>query len=266
MQEIKLPNLVGILNITPDSFSDGGSYVTIEAAFEQALRLAKAGAAIIDIGAQSTRPGAKQIGAQNEWKILEPVLKVCIGSLHEFNVKISVDTYHPEVAKLALSYGVDIINDVSGGEKNMLELIASSSASIIIMHNLGLPADPHNVMTSFDPIAEVKDWAEMRIAELVSYDIARERIIFDPGIGFGKSAAQSLALIKDIQAFKELGVQIMVGHSRKSFLSQVTAKPAAERDIETYVASIYLSNKQVDYLRVHDVEGNLRAIKAATLF
>ncbi len=254
--------IAGILNVTPDSFSDGGEYFAPEMAVEQARRMLADGADIIDIGAESTRPGASSLTHDEEWERLQPVLEALCGE----NIKISIDTRHPQTAEKSLKYGIEWINDVSGFDNPaMVEVAKNCDAKLVIMHNLGIPADPKNIIDDkLDVIDEVYHWAEDRIKSLSEQGISNNRIIFDPGIGFGKDAEQSLNLLKNISHFKKLGVEIMVGHSRKSFLTGFTDKPAAGRDFETAIISAYLAQQKVDFLRVHNVEKNLQAVKIAT--
>lgn len=258
--------LIGILNITPDSFSDGGHYMSASHALLQTQKLIDDGASVIDIGAESTRPGATPLTAQEEWQRLEIVLPEIIQLLQGTEVQLSVDTYHPETADRALALGVDIINDVSGCVGTMPHVLAAYDAPIILMHNMGIPADKNCLAEVCDPVKEVYVWAEQKLEQLEKENIARKRIILDPGIGFGKNADQSLALLRGIDAFKALGVPLCIGHSRKSFLAGFSAYPAADRDTETLAVSLYLAQHGVDYLRVHDVEKHHRALTVFSLF
>lgn len=255
--------LIGILNITPDSFSDGGRYTHIEQALAQAEKLINDGAAILDIGAESTRPGATPLTDAEEWQRLEYVLPAIKQQLQGREILLSIDTYHPETARKALEIGVDIVNDVSGCESEaMQDLLGSSDANVIIMHNRGVPADHNIIPEEHDAVAEVRDWAAQRLELLARKNIAPHRVIFDPGVGFGKNASQSLQLLCSIEAFKTLGVPLCVGHSRKSFLSCFSKHPAQNRDIETLAVSLHLAIQGVDYVRVHDVESHNRAFRA----
>ena len=174
--------------------------------------------------------------------------------------KLSVDTHKPEILKKLLAYRIDFFNDVTGCTKpEILELLQDSTAKIIYMHNLGIPPDPKNVVSA-DVIAQVYQWGEQRLEEITNFGIARERLIFDVGIGFGKTAEQSLTLIKNISRFRSLGVPLLVGHSRKSFLNLFTNQPFSARDPETAAVSEFLA-PQVEYLRVHNVELTMRLLK-----
>lgn len=264
-QRIDTPQLVGIVNITPDSFSDGGQFFSPEKALQQIADLIKAGAEVIDIGAESTAPQAQPLNASDEWARLGPIIQSLrdIKKLSLIPPKISLDTRHSEIAMKALTMDVDWINDVSGlDDADMRNILAQSSADCVMMHHLAIPERRTHVLPrNQDPLKLVFDWAKSRIQLLETQGIPRERIIFDPGIGFGKMAEQSLLLIKHIQLFTTLGVRILVGHSRKTFLSLFTDMPFAERDIETTAMSIFLSNQPVDYLRVHNVDMCARAFK-----
>lgn len=249
--------LLGILNITPDSFSDGGCYNTVELALSQAKKLMAEGAAFVDIGAESTRPGAIALSAKEEWGRLEAPLT----AIKQAGIPVSVDSYHPENVSKALKLGADIINDVSGCETNaMQDVIAASNKPVIIMHNIGVPARKDCVLPEgTDPVATVVEWAEKRLQQLEAKGIVRERVILDPGIGFGKNAPQSIALLRAIPALQKVGVKLCIGHSRKSFLSSFSPVSAKDRDIETIALSLKLHTQGVDYLRVHDVAGHQRA-------
>ena len=253
-----MTSLVGILNITSDSFSDGGLYESPDVALNQAMKLSKNGVKIIDIGAESTRPGAKTISPEEEWKKLSPVISL----LKKNNFKISIDTRNSSTAKKSLEAGADWINDVSGFNDNeMIEATKNSACKIVVMHNLGIPANPQNTIKESEDVVEVVySWGKEKIEELAARGISKERIIFDPGIGFGKTATQSLELIKSAEKFKNLGVKILFGHSEKSFLKLFTDKPAGKRGLETAIISAYLSDNGIDYIRVHNPEINNHAI------
>lgn len=244
--------LVGILNVTPDSFSDGGEYWRPNDALAAIERLVADGADVIDIGAESTRPGATPITHEEEWRRLAPVLTHLI---QYTGVEYSIDTCHPETARKALEHGVHWINDVSGLTHDMASAVRQSSCKLVVMHSLSVPADITIVMdASLDAISEVFSFAQMRLQELENYGIARDRLIFDPGIGFGKTPAQSWALVHGIEHFLTLGVPLMVGHSRKSFLGG----DLVERDAKTLEVSQTLVENGVKYLRVHDVASHRR--------
>ena len=255
--------IVGILNITPDSFSDGGKFDIPKQAIKKAEEMCKDGAAVIDIGAESTRPGATILTHEEEWQRLEPILEKI--SQSKLPAKISIDTYHLETVQKALQYNIDWINDVSGLEnEEVAKVISDSTASIVLMHNLGVPADKNITLPNdCDPIKEIISWGGSKLKTLEKYNINNDRIILDPGIGFGKTVEQLLEIIRRADELKSLGVKIMIGHSRKSFLSLFTDKPASERDFETSIISTLLAAKEIDYLRVHNVKDNINAVRIA---
>ncbi len=246
--------LVAIVNLTPDSFSDGGKFADAAAALDALSRYIEDGATVIDIGAESTRPGATPVSAPEEWKRLEPVLS----GLHRIKgAAISVDTRHAETARRALDCGTDWINDVGGfSSPEMVAAVKNNHCRLVVMHSLSVPADTSITLPAGIDVAEaLLGWARARIAALEAQGIARGRIVFDPGLGFGKTAEQSHAIVRDIKKFKALEVPILVGHSRKSFLGK-----NIDRDAATLSMSLALAAQGVDYLRVHDVAAHARAL------
>lgn len=266
-QRADTPQLVGVINVTPDSFSDGGQFYQPEMAMQQAWQLVSTGADIIDIGAASTAPNAAPIDEQREWARLEPVLKLILEQKKKFLVlpKISVDTYHASVAEKALALGVDWVNDVTGLQDiAMRRLVAEAKVDCVVMHHIRIPEDRKHVLPrNEDPVKAVYEWGAKQLEMLEKSGIAREKIIFDPGIGFGKTAEHSFTLIQQIDRFADLGARILVGHSRKTFLSRFTDQVFSNRDVETLAITLYLAKHKVDYLRVHDVEMAARGIRVA---
>ena len=260
-----LPIWMGIVNLTPDSFSDGGELDDEAAVMARVAELATAGAALIDLGAESTRPGATPLTADEEWARLEPVLGRLV-ELYAGDIlrpRFSVDTYHVETARRALALGADVINDVSGlTAPAMVELAANSAGDWIAMHNLGVPADRARTLPADqDPIAAVERWLEERLTEWQRAGLDHARIVFDPGIGFGKNALQSLRILRDVRRFHRFGLRVLVGHSRKSFMHHVAATERGDRDLFTVGASLELCNAGVDILRVHDVAAHTAAYR-----
>lgn len=249
------PQIMGILNITPDSFSDGGD-VTKAAVLARLEQMLADGADIIDVGAESTRPGATPLSHEEEWLRLEPVMDEIVNRSHVADRRVSLDTRHPQTALLALDAGVDIINDVSGcANPAMTSVLAAGDCDIVCMHALTLPADPSVVMhEGEDVVAALLSFAEQRITSLTTQGIAKERLMFDPGIGFNKTATQSWELLRRVQEFKALGVGLLIGHSRKSFLSTVTDAAAPDRDAHTLAISQYLLHQPIEVIRVHNVK------------
>ena len=244
-----MTKLVGIVNVTPDSFSDGGTYQ----ANEKIAQLIKDGADIIDIGAESTRPNAILLSPEEEWQRLEPVIKNIDFSA---NLGWSFDTRHIKNIEqiIKISQAKIFINDVSCSDK-MWQIAEEYGCKTIFTHNLSIPADPKITLSeSVDAVEEVYNWAARLLEKYPN-------IIIDVGIGFGKTHQQSLAIIKNISRIKSLGAEVMVGHSRKSFLSLFCEKEANERDPETIIVSSYLIDKKVNYLRVHDVKSHTSLLK-----
>ncbi len=240
--------IMGILNITPDSFSDGGELKNIETILQRADFMISQGATVLDLGAESTRPGAVPIDSREEMGRLGESIR----ELTKREVEISVDTRHAETATWAIEMGAHWINDVSGfADPEMITVAKFTKADFVFMHNLGIPADPKKVLSSnHDPVDVIRIWAQEKIEEL---GISKSRLIFDPGIGFGKTAEQSVEILKRISEFRNLGVRLMVGHSRKSFLKLFTNAEPKDRDAETLTISRFLASEGVEYLRVHDV-------------
>lgn len=262
------PQIVGIVNVTPDSFSDGGKYLHVDRAVSRIEDLSKQGASIIDIGAQSTRPGALRVSSAEEWERLEPLFQFLANDYVHRLAKpgISLDTYYPEVMEKALQhYPIDWVNDVEGNEDPaFLELVANSGCKIVINHSLSIPPNAAEIIP-FDVSAAlaIKEWAQKKIEKFAEFGISKNKIIVDPGIGFGKTVFQSFLLLRDIECLRELGCEILVGHSRKSFLNFITSKPSNERDLETIGVSHHLYKEGIEYLRVHDVESHMRVLSAA---
>jgi 2-amino-4-hydroxy-6-hydroxymethyldihydropteridine diphosphokinase/dihydropteroate synthase len=265
LQRVDAPELMGIINLAPDSFSDGGTVVTVDAAIQHAHQLVTGGATLLDIGAEATGPLAKPLDAAMEWTRLEPVLTALLAEKNSFLIppKISVDTRHAATAERALLLGVDCINDVSGlSDSAMRAAVKDAPCDIVIMHQLGIPQNNAvHLPLSSDPCLAVYEWAETQLEQLTTAGFDPQRIIIDVGIGFGKTAEQSLLLLRDIAHFKKLPARLLVGHSRKSFLRLFTDKSASERDMETLAVSLYLSQLDIDYLRLHQPEITARALK-----
>lgn len=261
---------MSVINITPDSFSDGGRFNDVESALAQAELQVNQGCGILDIGAESTRPGASSLSAEAECARLKDI----IPALSWFRsrkapwVKLSIDTRKSPVAELALEYAFDWVNDVSAGEdKNLIALLERSSASYVFMHNLGVPVDKtKQIPLDQDPVAELETWARQKKQSLVQAGINEERLIWDPGIGFGKQALHSASLLCRLQEFEDLKMDMLVGHSRKSFLSLITKEDFKDRDLESALISAQLQNcPRVRYVRVHDAEMSIKACRTQLL-
>lgn len=257
---VLFPQLMGVVNVTPDSFSDGGQYADPEKAIAQAVALMEAGASIIDIGAQSTRPGAVIQTPEVEFARLKPVLDALKPWMVSGMMRVSVDTFQSWVVHQVLdNYPVTWINDISGDLDDMtLIRMARSGCSLCFTHNLGVPpSDESIVSVEESPVTIIFEWARHRIAHLMQLGFSAESLIMDPGIGFGKNSYQNRDILRHIEVFKNLGVQVLVGHARKSFMRAFSVEPAVNRDIETLAISSLLAEK-VDFLRVHDVADHMR--------
>jgi dihydropteroate synthase len=252
---------MGVLNITPDSFSDGGLFYGPEQAVEQGLKLIEQGADILDIGGESSRPGSDPVGAEEEKNRILPVLEKI--RRQSSDALISVDTTKAEVARAALDAGADIINDISAGrfDTELLKLAAERRTPIILMHMLGIPktmqADPHYE----NLLEDIKAFFRERIATAVSLGMERDNIILDPGIGFGKRHQDNLNLLKNLKFLDDLQQPVLVGVSRKSFIGRILDSPPDDR-LEGTIASALISVLHgAHILRVHDVAAVLKAIK-----
>jgi len=253
---------MGILNITPDSFSDGGLYLDKDKAVEHGLRMAAQGADIIDIGGESTRPGSEPVSEEAERERILPI----VASLKKHtDALISIDSMKSGVARAAIEEGADIINDISAMRYNpdMLALAIDTNTPVILMHMKGTPKTMQIRPHYDDVIAEVHDFFEERIGWAVTNGLEREKIIIDPGIGFGKRLQDNLALIRNLHSFKSLDQPILIGISRKSFIGKILDLPLNER-VEGGIASAVISVCQgAHILRVHDVDAFKRAVTVA---
>ncbi len=262
------PLWMAVVNITPDSFSGGLQNTNDDEAQIQKnlLRLIDENIGIIDVGGESTRPGAVEISPEEEWKRIHPILEFLNKTLKEKNIRprISVDSRHLFTLKKSLELGTDIINDVSGlADERIISLIRDSGCDYVLMHSLSVPADAKKVLSSDEEILEeLLLWFQNKINLLKKNGVSQNQIIIDPGIGFGKTTLQSLFLLKNIEVFYSLNCRVMVGHSRKSFMNPFVNALPQERDIETLGMSLSLIQKGVDILRVHNYEIHKRAFQA----
>ncbi len=254
--------VMGVLNVTPDSFYDGGRYAGSEDAIEHGLRMAKEGADIIDIGGESTRPGSQPISPSEE---LDRVVPVIEGIRRRSDVLLSVDTTKAAVAEEAISCGASMVNDISAlrFDSEMAEIIGGSGAFVILMHMLGTPKTMQIAPSYTDVVAEIKAFLAERIEAAVQLGIEREKIIIDPGIGFGKRLEDNLALLKNLASFTTLQVPILVGLSRKSFLGKLLDLPPEERLEGTIAANAIAIANGADIIRVHDVKEGRRTADVA---
>ncbi len=259
---LPLSEIMLIVNQTPDSFSDGGRFYqqTDKTLAEIELAL-QAGVSVIDIGAESTRPGAEILTADIEIARLTPLITGLAELKTRYMFKISLDSYKAASIEYFLPL-LDIVNDVSGRlPDDCLEQIAAAGKSYVFMHSLTIPADPQVTLSpECDPCHEVLEWAIAKRDQLIALGFKAEQLICDPGIGFNKTTSQSWYLLRQITQFQQLGVELLVGHSRKRFLNKITANEFADRDRESAAISVYLSEQGVDYLRVHDYRDYLAQV------
>ena len=253
--------LMGVVNVTPDSFSDGGRFLHPDDAVKHAMQLAADGADILDVGGESTRPGAEPVSLDAEVARVVPVIERLRTEV--LDIAISIDTRHPEVARAALAAGADIVNDVTGASApDTLTAVRESGAGLVLMHMQGEPQTMQADPTYDDVVVEVRDFLAERIEAAVSAGVARDRLCVDPGVGFGKTTAHNLALLRDIVSFRRLGVPVLVGVSRKRFIGELSGvDDPAERVDGTAGAVAWCAAQGIDVLRVHDVKEMARVVK-----
>ncbi len=247
------PFLMGIINVTPDSFSDGGESYTIESAIRKAQELIDAGADIIDVGGESTRPFSEPVPEEEEIKRVIPVIKEIRRSFPE--AIISIDTYKASVAERALQVGADIVNDISGGQfdPRMLDVVREYSCPYILMHIKGTPKTMQINPQYTNLLKEIKEYFLQRIEEVERRGISIENIILDPGIGFGKTFEHNIEILRNLHIFHDIGCPILIGPSRKSFIGEIIKKPPKERDGGTAGVAIFALLKGAHILRIHNV-------------
>ncbi len=265
MAMFKRPKVMGILNVTPDSFSDGGRYDQLDLAVKQGLDLIDAGADILDIGGESTRPGAEQITVKEEVRRTVPVIIELRDATRDFDIGpvISIDTRKPEVAEAAILAGADIWNDVSAltFDKRSEAMAAELACPLILMHAQGRPENMQDNPHYAETVPEIKDWLAKRIDACEFAGIEREMITLDPGIGFGKRHADNLAIFNQLTSFKTLGCPLLMGASRKSFIGRIDGSAADDRLGGSIAAALWSAAQGVDILRVHDVSETVQALK-----
>ncbi len=266
-QEHKLhqPKWIGILNLTPDSFSDGGRYSSPQEVLGLVKTWQDKGIQAIDVGAESTRPGAEVLTSEMEWERLSPFIKLFEECYKDKIIRpiLSVDTYHAETFVKLREYSCfDIWNDVSGRLDNeKLKLIKNFNGQYVLMHSLSIPADPKKVLNkNEDPIKVLMDWFLAKFKILNEYGISKSQILIDPGIGFGKTASQSQEIIKRAKELNKLGCGVYWGVSRKSFYKNLGVQGAKDRDFESVGSAIHLSQSGAHYIRVHDPIGHAKAL------
>jgi dihydropteroate synthase len=257
-----MTQLMGVVNVTPDSFSDGGLYLDPEAAVAHGRELAQAGAAILDVGGESTRPGAESVDREEELRRVVPVIR----GLSDLECRLSVDTSKAPVAAAALEAGAEIVNDVTAlrGDPEMATLCAERGATVVLMHMLGEPRTMQDDPRYDDVITEVKGFLAERLEMALAAGIDEERVWLDPGIGFGKTGAHNMELLRRLGELRELGRPLVVGTSRKSFIGKLDGSPADQRLGGTIASSVLAAAEGADVLRVHDVSEMRQALAVAT--
>lgn len=256
------PNVMGIVNVTPDSFSDGGKYSSTELAVEHALQLIADGADILDIGGESTRPGAEPVSLDEELRRVIPVIEALSKLV---TVPLSIDTYKPEVMRAAILAGADIVNDICAlREDGALEVVANSNAGVCLMHMQGVPQTMQINPTYHDVVTEVKQFLTDRVDACLAGGIVKERILLDPGFGFGKTTAHNVSLIQHLDRLAELGFPLLVGLSRKSVLGKIAGGDELQRLHAGLAASVISVMKGAKIVRVHDVKATVDALKVVT--
>lgn len=248
---------MGILNVTPDSFSDGGRFFSVEAALGQARRMITDGADVLDVGGESTRPGAAPVSASEELGRVLPLLERLAGE----RVPLSIDTYKPEVMAAAIAAGASMVNDVKAlTEPRALEVLAASDAGVCLMHMKGVPRTMQEDPRYEDVVGEVESFLHGRLAACDAAGIPRERVAVDPGFGFGKTKAHNITLLRNLGRFKALGVPVLVGLSRKSVLGRITDREVADRSYSSVAAALLAVQRGAMILRVHDVRATRDAL------
>ena len=254
------PLVMGILNVTPDSFSDGGAYVDPGAALDQAMKMVEEGADLIDIGGESTRPGSEGISTECELQRIVPIMRL-FGD--KVRVPISIDTTKAAVARAAVDLGAEIVNDISAlrQDEAMAAVVAETKAAVVLMHMRGLPKTMQQGNLDYDDvIADIFGFLESRIAAAMAAGISPDRIVTDPGIGFGKTADDNIRIMKDLRTFRALGYPLLIGASRKGFIGHVTGEPTPAARLGGTAATVAAAVMNgADIVRVHDV-GLMRSV------
>lgn len=259
------PLIMGVLNVTPDSFSDGGCFTDLEAAVNHGKQMIDEGADIIDIGGESTRPGAERVSVEDQIDRVVHIIKTISETIPE-HVRISIDTTRSKVAEVALDAGAHIVNDVSGGndDPEMINLCADRNCPYIIMHMQGTPETMQNAPTYDDVVSEIKYFLETRINDCIEAGVNEKDIVIDPGIGFGKTREHNLMLLKNLNVFVETGYSVLLGTSRKRFMGAICTVNSPEELIGATTATTALGVQAgVKMFRVHDVKPNRQAADVA---
>jgi dihydropteroate synthase len=258
------PVLMGVLNVTPDSFSDGGAFLDQERALARAATMLDEGAQIIDVGGESTRPGSDPVPPEEEARRIGPVIEKILAERPD--AIVSIDTYNAGTAEVALEAGARIVNDVTAlrGDPRMAGVVATARCPVVLMHMLGEPKTMQRDPRYDDVVREVRGFLAGRTEHAVAAGVEEEKIILDPGIGFGKTLEHNLALLNHLDSLVELGFPVLVGASRKSFIGRITGlKEAKDRVLGTVAANVIAYERGATFFRVHDVRANREALAAA---
>ena len=256
--DLSRPLVMGIVNVTPDSFSDGGKYLQRDTALAQAHLLIQEGADILDIGGESTRPGAQPVSVQQELDRIMPVIE----GLRSAPLPLSVDTHKPEVMRAALAAGASMVNDINAlQDSQSLAAVAKSKVAVCLMHMQGTPQTMQQQPHYHDVVAEVLQFLRARLDACLAAGITRERIVIDPGFGFGKTLVHNLDLLRRLNEFSVLNVPLLAGLSRKSMLSVITGRTTDCRDHASVAAALLAVQRGAHIVRVHDVRATVDALK-----
>ena len=256
----KIPNILGVLNLTPDSFSDGGKFNSKKKGINHAIHLVNSGANLIDVGGESTRPGSKMIKENLEWQRINKILKLLLKK----KIPISLDTRKSKIMSKGINLGVKLINDVSGldFDSETLNVLKKYKIPFVIQHSQGVPENMQKNPKYKNELLDIYDFFEKKIKLLRSKGIKHDKIILDPGIGFGKNLKHNMSLIRNISIFHSLGFPILVGNSRKRFIKELSGKNDSKfRNGGTIASSIYLMMQGVQILRIHDVNETIQGLK-----
>jgi len=256
--DLTRPLVMGVVNVTPDSFSDGGKHDSTDLAISHAYQLIEDGADILDVGGESTRPGAKSVGIQEELDRVLPVIKELQGA----SVPISIDTCKSEVMQAAISVGAKMVNDINAlQDASAMHEVVARNVAVCLMHKQGNPQTMQIQPEYKNVVSDVGEFLRMRINEAEAAGIKRERIVIDPGFGFGKTLAHNLALLRELNVMTKLGVPVLAGLSRKSMLGIVTGREVGERMTSSVVAALIAVQRGASIVRVHDVRETVDALK-----
>ncbi len=258
---LERPLVMGVVNVTPDSFSDGGEFLAPHAAIARTRQLIQEGADIIDIGGESSRPGAASVSADEESSRIVPVLR----ALRDTPVPLSIDTVKPEVMRIAIAEGAAMVNDITAlAAPQALQTVATSDCAVCLMHMQGEPRTMQQSPSYADIVREVKDFLSTRVAAAQSAGIGRNRIVIDPGFGFGKTVEHNLELLRHLAELTDVGVPVLTGWSRKSSLGRITGRPAEDRLPGSLAAALIAVKNGAQIVRVHDVAATRDALAVWT--